>query len=99
MRPIGAPNLAYGDPDFSTNWSGVVGGHHQRRCLAATAGPLRRPSTDDTGAVIDPGGVVDLPDAGSDTAVDFGTDGGSALGSGANPSSGGRDTAQFCPGR
>ncbi len=73
LRPLGAPNFAYGDPDFSTNW--VVGLADSTTTNAALR-PLVRYTTvsDDTGSVIDPGGDVDLPDfvAGDGTPLDFG---------------------------
>ena len=60
LRPVGAPNLAYGDPDLSTNW--VVS------LADSTAGnPALRPSiryttvTDDDGLVTDPDTSLDFP--------------------------------------
>ena len=60
MRPLGAPNFAYGDPDFSTNW---VVSLADSTAADVSLRPRIRYTTvsDDTGAVIDPGGLVDLP--------------------------------------
>jgi hypothetical protein len=72
LRPLGAPNFAYGDPDLSTNW--VVSLADSTTTDAALR-PLVRYTTvtDDDGAVVDPGGTVDLPAFGSDeTPIDFG---------------------------
>ncbi|MBA2608411.1 MAG: hypothetical protein H0U92_05710 [Actinobacteria bacterium] len=87
LRPLGAPNLAYGDPDFSTNW---VVSLADSTSSNANLRPLIRYTTvtDDTGAVIDPGGLVDLPASPTDdTPLDFGdaVDGVNA------PSTGGSD--------
>ncbi len=73
MRPLGAPNFAYGDPDFSTNW---VVSLADSTAADVSLRPRIRYTTvsDDTGAVIDPGGLVDLPafdDSGS--PVDLGS--------------------------
>lgn len=60
LRPVGAPNLAYGDPDFSTNW--VVS-----LADSSTTDASLRPRVsyttvvDDSGVVTDPSGEVDLP--------------------------------------
>jgi len=74
LRPVGAPNLAYGDPDFSTNW---VVSLADSTATDATLRPLIRYTTvsDEGGAVVDPGGSVDLPDfvAGDGTPLDFGS--------------------------
>lgn len=81
LRPIGAPNLAYGDPDFSTNW--VVSLADSTNADETLRPRVRYETvTDDGDLVIDPGGEVDLPDSSvDDSGVDFGTDdGGSALG-------------------
>jgi hypothetical protein len=80
FRPIGAPNLAYGDPDFSTNWVVSLADSTNR---AASLRPRVRYETvsDETDAVIDPGGEVDLPGASvDDSTVDFGTDDGTSTG-------------------
>jgi hypothetical protein len=61
LRPLGAPNFAYGDPDFSTNWTVSLADSTN---ADPNLLPRIRYSTvlDDTGAVSDPGGTVDLPD-------------------------------------
>ncbi len=90
LRPIGAPNFAYGDPDFSTNWQVSLA---DSTASDANLRPRIRYETvtDDAGAVVDPGGEVDFSDVGGDlnTPVDLGTiddsftnDGGSTDGSG-----------------
>jgi hypothetical protein len=60
FRPLGAPNFAYGDPDFSTNWTVSLADstNDDPKLL-----PRVRYTTvlDDTGAVTEPGGDVDLP--------------------------------------
>ncbi len=84
LRPLGAPNFAYGDPDFSTNW--VVSLADSTNTNASLRPIVRYTTvTDDTGAVVDPGGSVDLPDfvAGDGTPLDFGP--GLDSGSGSNP--------------
>ncbi len=80
LRPVGAPNLAYGDPDFSTNW--VVSLADSTNTDAALRPRVRYETVgDDSGAVIDPGGEVDLPGSSvDDSTIDPGTDDGSALG-------------------
>lgn len=80
LRPVGAPNLAYGDPDFSTNW--VVSLADSTNSDASLRPRVRYETVDDeTDAVIDPGGEVDFSDtSGDDSGIDFGTDDGSALG-------------------
>jgi hypothetical protein len=84
LRPVGAPNLAYGDPDLSTNWvvsladaTAAEGLRPQIRYTTVSA-----PSTPDTG-----GGEVDLsvglPDFGDGGPIDFGapsTPAGASLG-------------------
>ncbi|MFP5255775.1 MAG: hypothetical protein ACLGI8_08005 [Acidimicrobiia bacterium] len=44
LRPVGAPNLAYGDPDFSTNWTVSFGdgeaGEATRPVIRYTTSPL-----------------------------------------------------------
>lgn len=88
LRPLGAPNFAYGDPDFSTNWTVSLAD-------STNADPNLLPRVryttvlDDTGAVIDPGGGVDLPNlALGDSLGDLG--GGSpSLGGGLSPGGGG----------
>ena len=35
LRPVGAPNLAYGDPDLSTNWIVSLGRQHRGRAACA----------------------------------------------------------------
>ncbi|MDQ2649279.1 MAG: hypothetical protein M3Z03_06980 [Actinomycetota bacterium] len=72
LRPVGAPNLAYGDPDLSTNWVVSLGD--------ATAAEGLRPEiryttvpapSADTGGDVDLG--VGLPDFGTGTGpIDFG---------------------------
>ena len=72
FRPLGAPNFAYGDPDFSTNW---VVSLADSTATDENLRPFVRYSTvtDETGAVIDPGGLVDLPTDGFDEVpVDLG---------------------------
>ncbi len=72
LSPVGAPNLAYGDPDFSTNW--VVSLADSTASDAALLPRVRYTTvSDDDGAVIDPGGIVDLPVSfGDDVAIDLG---------------------------
>jgi hypothetical protein len=54
LRPVGAPNLAYGDPDVSTNWVvSLVDGS------AAEGAPLIRYSTVELGAPIDDSPTID----------------------------------------
>ena len=60
LRPVGAPNLAYGDPDFSTNWQ-VSLADSTATDLALRPRVRYETVSDETGAVIDPGGFVDLP--------------------------------------
>ena len=68
LRPVGAPNLAYGDPDFSTNW--VVS-----LADSSNADPALLPKisyttvVDENASVLDPSGDVDLP--GLDDTGDF----------------------------
>jgi hypothetical protein len=71
LRPLGAPNFAYGDPDFSTNW--VVS-----LADSTTTDPKLLPRiryttvADEAGAVVDPGGAVDLPPVVGDATLDLG---------------------------
>ncbi|MEY2424812.1 MAG: hypothetical protein QOI61_384 [Actinomycetota bacterium] len=88
LRPLGAPNFAYGDPDFSTNW--VVSLADSTATDASLRPRIRFTTVDDeTGAVIDPGGSVDLPGFVAEAPLDFdgsviGPSGGSSSGSGSN---------------
>lgn len=81
LRPLGAPNFAYGDPDFSVNW--VVS-----LADSTNEDPKLRPRIryttveDATEAVLDPGGAVDFSDTTDDSGVDLGGDFGGDLGSG-----------------
>lgn len=89
LRPVGAPNLAYGDPDFSTNW--VVGlGDSTNRDAALRPRIRYETVSDEDGSVIDSGGEVDLSGdlgLGDDSGIDFG-DLGSGSGSGTDTGSG-----------
>jgi hypothetical protein len=59
LRPVGAPNLAYGDPDLSTNW--VVSLADSTASNASLRPSIRYTTvSDDTGAVVDPG-PTDFP--------------------------------------
>jgi hypothetical protein len=72
LRPLGAPNFAYGDPDFSTNWTVSLADSTN---ADPNLLPRVRYSTvlDDTGVVADPGGTTDLPDLVlGDSLGDFG---------------------------
>ena len=72
LRPVGAPNLAYGDPDLSTNWvvslaDGTAADAALRPEIRYTTVPA--PATD--AGTPDPG--VGLPDLGTGGAtIDFG---------------------------
>ncbi|HUR78569.1 MAG TPA: hypothetical protein VMZ22_11515 [Acidimicrobiales bacterium] len=61
FRPVGAPNLAYGDPDFSTNWTVSLAD-------STTTDPKLAPRVryttvvDETESVLDPVDEVDLPE-------------------------------------
>lgn len=69
LRPLGAPNLAYGDPDLSTNWIVSLADS----TAAAGLRPVIRYTTvpDETDLVTDTIPPIDLPPGGG------GTDGGS----------------------
>jgi len=72
LRPVGAPNFAYGDPDVSTNWlvslSDSTGAEGRRPFVRYTTVP-----SDDTGGGIDLGGTGDVPSFDSSTGpIDFG---------------------------
>jgi len=75
LRPLGAPNFAYGDPDFSTNW--VVSLADSTAADASLRPRVRYTTvTDDVGTVVDPGGFVDLPaNDFDDSGFDLGPDG------------------------
>lgn len=93
LRPVGAPNLAYGDPDFSTNWQVSLADSTN---ADTNLRPLVRYETvvDDSELVVDPGGSVDftedgLDDAGGDLGgFDDGSVGG-GLGTGTGTDAGG----------
>lgn len=60
LRPVGAPNLAYGDPDLSTNWvvslaDSTTGNAALRPSIRYTTVP------DDDGVVVDPDTSLDFP--------------------------------------
>ena len=93
LRPLGAPNLAYGDPDFSTNW--IVGLADSANADANLRPKIRFETiNDETGAVVDPDGEVDLPGTDTDTPIDFGPiDGGVDLGGSNSGATDGNGTA------
>ncbi len=70
LRPVGAPNLAYGDPDLSTNW--VVSLADSTAANAALR-PMVRYTTvpGDTGGGLDTGSL-DLPSFTPGGPIDFG---------------------------
>lgn len=92
LRPLGAPNLAYGDPDLSTNW--IVGLADSTNTDAALRPRVRFETVSDEGGSVVDDGSIDLPPdlgLGDDTGVDFGdinTGSGSDSGSGVNTGSG-----------
>jgi hypothetical protein len=89
LRPVGAPNLAYGDPDFSTNWQVSLA---DSTAMDIALRPRVRYETvsDETGAVIDPGGFVDLPTSlVDDGGLDSGLIGGAPSGGGSGEDGGG----------
>ena len=70
LRPVGAPNFAYGDPDLSTNW--VVSLANSTNANTALR-PMIRYTTvggEDTGAT--DGGSAELPPLDAGGPVDFG---------------------------
>ncbi|HJR25616.1 MAG TPA: hypothetical protein VJ804_09095 [Acidimicrobiales bacterium] len=71
LRPVGAPNFAYGDPDLSTNW--VVSLADSSAANTALR-PMVRYSTvpTDSTAPIDLGPSVDVPSLTPGGPVDFG---------------------------
>ena len=83
LRPVGAPNFAYGDPDFSTNW--VVSLADSTNADESLRPRIRYTTVvDENDAVTDPGGAADLPDLalGGD-ALDLGGDSGLGVSPGA----------------
>jgi hypothetical protein len=78
LRPVGAPNLAYGDPDFSTNWTvSLANSANSNESLL----PRVRYTTvaDESAGGADLGGTGGLPDlglGGTTGDVGFGSGGG-----------------------
>jgi hypothetical protein len=71
FRPVGAPNLAYGDPDFSTNW--VVSLADSTNDDANLRPRIKYTTVVDEDASVIDDGAVDLPDIGlGDDSVDLG---------------------------
>lgn len=83
LRPAGAPNLAYGDPDVSTNWIVSLADN----TAAADLRPVIRYSTiadesaADGGAIL-PGDSFEIPDLGGTDGLGFGTPSGGTRGGG-----------------
>jgi hypothetical protein len=83
LRPVGAPNLAYGDPDVSTNWlvslATSTAAEGLRPAVRYTTAPASSAAGDTGGA--DLGGTtgsVDLPSFLPGESVDLGSIGGNA---------------------
>jgi hypothetical protein len=73
LRPVGAPNLAYGDPDVSTNWVVSLADSTAAEPLR----PMLRYTTvaGDEGGAIDGGTSAELPSFTPGGPVDFGAPG------------------------